>query len=61
VRPYLDGTAQHPDTAEVDVARGLDVAQVEVAEGGEGVVVRVVVVPGEAGGVYEIVDAARVS
>lgn len=51
--PDLARTPDDPDAAEVDVAGGAEVGEPEGAEGREGVVVRVVVVPGEARRVHE--------
>ncbi len=47
------GTTKDPHAAQVDVARSLDVISLQMSERGKGVVVGVVVVPGEAVGVDE--------
>lgn len=48
---HFGGTAEDPGAAEVDVAGGLDVGGLKMPEGNKGVIVWVVVVPGEALGV----------
>lgn len=49
----LARTPDYPDAAQVDVADSAEVGEAEVPEGREGVVVRVVVVPGEPRRVHE--------
>lgn len=52
-RLNFSGTPKHPGAADVDVALGFEVGQLEAAEHGEAVVVWVVVVPLVAVGVDE--------